>query len=134
MESNKTYWSSGLLAVNPEHIGRFDGTIVRTIFRDDMERYPTLFVTIKRDADSLESTLGFCYNVPFMDGYETEEDLHPSREKMLKPINEIYEGFEVRDPAELVGKPTTALYYNIHYDSSDKKPLPLDHIIGIMRR
>jgi hypothetical protein len=138
-QTNKTYWSSGLIAVNPEHIAAFDGTIIRTIFREDKIRFPTLFVTIRRDADLLERTLGFCYSIPFMDGFESESDTNPQRGKMLEPIHEIYQGFEVLEPSHLVGKPVTALYYNLDYNTAEVKrgtvaPNLADHLIGIRRR
>ena len=125
------------MAINPEHIAKFNGKIVRTIFREDNIRFPTLFVTIRRDADSLEQVLGFCYNPEFMDGLE--DDVIPTREELLKPIDKIYQGFGVSESSQLVGKSVTALYYNLNYNSPEIKrgkvtPNLSDHIIGVRRR
>jgi hypothetical protein len=134
MGINKTYWSSGLLAINSDYIAEFDGTIVRTIFED--KDIPALLVTIKRKSDFLEKTIGFCYNPDFMDGLEKEET--PSKEELLKAANEIYQGFDVSGYSELVGEQVIGVYYQIKElfsmkKSRTKSPDITDHLIGMRK-
>jgi hypothetical protein len=135
MESNKTYWDSGLMAINTEHIREFKGKIIRIVHKEnlDSEEYPRLSVIIRRDIDSLEGVINIYHNSEFeLD--EEEQDKKRTRKELLEQIDNLYKDFKVNCPEELINKPVTALYYNMNYKKGSIKPSDLDCIVGMKIR
>lgn len=110
----KTHWKSGLMAINPRKLEEHTGTIVAATGEVTGNTKDQLCLTIKRNKDSLEQKIIFCY-------FDVMgEDDEPSTQKTPDCVLEIYGDFMVSHYSELVYSPVVGVYF-------------ADHLVGIQK-
>jgi len=104
-KENMAHWKSTLMAINPDWIKRYRGVIVRTVYN---EKLPGVFVVVRRDEDSLESTIDFTHYPA--ECYESFQPKDPN--ETPKSIRDLYQDFQVTDSSKLVNRRVIGFYFS----------------------